>query len=514
VPREWPMITALMLFAALLRVPSLAQPFDNDSGSFAYHARLITRGEPLYGTHHPAHHLPAVYYTFAAAFAALGDSVGSVKLVLIVWTMITTALVYRLGALASGETCGFLAAMFYALLSSHVGLYGSTAEIELFANLPRTAAVLTVVYLVSRGAYPHWFLTVGLCGAAAFLFKPVYLAPLGAAAAVLLLDAWRTRATGRPLRTMITRGVWVGIGFLVGVAPVVLYFASVGLLARLLLVFAVGQEYVRFMNAMALGYPYVVLLPLLGLGRSNALLLILGLCGAVRLAVDMLARRIRAMAVPVPILGVLVWFLLSFVESGISRVFFLHYYLVIVPPLAILAAWFLVRVRRDIKRFAQVPARVVNAGLVVLVAAVLVNNTLPLNWAYYSTYIAYKLGQPYEQFLTRGWSFKNMGSEFLQVQQLASYIREHTQPDDRVYCWSGHVELYYLADRRCSIDMIWPKDLESRGGRGDVFDPRTRYVIVDEIEGMPRPEWLYAGLGKDFVLETTMHGQEVYRRLD
>jgi hypothetical protein len=50
-------VLALSVVVAALRLPSLELPSDNDSGSFAYRARLIARGEPLYGTHHTAHQL-------------------------------------------------------------------------------------------------------------------------------------------------------------------------------------------------------------------------------------------------------------------------------------------------------------------------------------------------------------------------------------------------------------------------------------------------------------------------
>jgi len=94
---------ALALLVILLRTPSLEQPFHNDCGAIAYHARLILRGEPLYGTHHPAHHTPAVYYAYALAFLLLGDSVLAVKLLLVVWIYATAYLMFRLGGPAAGH---------------------------------------------------------------------------------------------------------------------------------------------------------------------------------------------------------------------------------------------------------------------------------------------------------------------------------------------------------------------------------------------------------------------------
>ena len=56
--RFW--LLGVLLLAILLRIPSLDMLIDNDGGARAYHARLILAGEPLYGTHHTGHHMPAI----------------------------------------------------------------------------------------------------------------------------------------------------------------------------------------------------------------------------------------------------------------------------------------------------------------------------------------------------------------------------------------------------------------------------------------------------------------------
>ena len=98
----------LAILVLLLRAPSLEQPFGNDEGANAYHARLISRGEPLYGSHHPAHQLPGIYYTYALAFKLLGDTLWAVKFFLILVTIVSAYLLYRLGDLALGKGTGIL----------------------------------------------------------------------------------------------------------------------------------------------------------------------------------------------------------------------------------------------------------------------------------------------------------------------------------------------------------------------------------------------------------------------
>lgn len=512
--REWLVVLALSLTITLLRLPSLEQPFDNDSGANAYHARLIVRGEPLYGTHHPAHHMPAVYYVYALAFLVFGDSVWAVKLFLIPWTIVTAYLLYQLGVLLTDRTTGLLAAIFYAILSSHVFLFGSTAEIELFANLPRLAAVLVLLHLITKPAATWKFVFVGLLSAAAFLFKAIYLSPLAMAGLVLLADLWRTRTMPGAWRTTVMRGFWVGLGFIAGLFPVVAYFGLLGLLPRFLLVFTLGQGYVGFRQSASMAQQYWPLYPLLGLAINNAALLIFSLAGMVAAITGQLWRsRARRSEAAATIFLIAVWYILSFVEAGITRVLFLHYYLLTLPPLTLLAAWFLLKLYRDV-RHRQPANRLAAAGLLALSLTITLYLSVRQNFDYYFLYARYKLGKgTFQDFVVDGWSTQ-IGAEFVRVQELADFVQAHTHPSDYVYYWSGGVQLYYQADRRCPTDTIWPLYVEATGPYQRIFGPQTKYVILGESNSIPRPDWLYAELVEKYTLETVIHGQEIYRRID
>lgn len=72
----------------------------------------------LYGSHHTGHHLPAIYYTYAAALAPFGDSGLSIPLLLLLWTIPAVYLLYRLGLLVLDRPAAGLAALFYAVLTA------------------------------------------------------------------------------------------------------------------------------------------------------------------------------------------------------------------------------------------------------------------------------------------------------------------------------------------------------------------------------------------------------------
>lgn len=509
--REWVIVVVLSLLVILLRWPSLEQPFDNDSGANAYHARLIVRGEPLYGTHHPAHHMPAVYYAYALAFLLLGDSLWAVKFLLILWTIATVYLLYRLGTLLVDRAMGLLAAVFCAMLSAHILMAGTSAEIELFANLPRIAAILVLIHLTTRDATAWRFAFVGVLSAAAFLFKAVYLSPLAMAGFVLLVELWQNRSTIGAWQATMMRGFWVGVGFAAGLLTVVAYFGVLGLLPRFLLVFTLGQEYVG-LRSISEGSQYSLLYPLAGLAVNNSALLTFSLAALLIIAMNQLQRhRSQRNEQWSMVSYVAVWYILSFIEAGINRASFTHYCLLIVPPLALLAAWLSLKIYHDVQ--VRVTNRFVAPLLLLVLLATPLFISIEQNFPYYYHYVRYKLRlEAYQDFLLNGWPAE--GEKLVPVQELADYLQRHTSTTDYIYYWSELVQLYYQADRRCPIDMIWPLYAEATGSYQRIFVPQTKYIIVSESNSMPHPDWLYTELAEKYTLEKAIRDQQVFLRTD
>ena len=99
----------------------------------------------------------------------------------------------------------------------------------------------------------------------------------------------------------------------------------------------------------------------------------------------------------------------------------------------------------------------------------------------------------------------------LQVSEIADYDKSHTEPDDRIYYWGDAVQLYYLADRRCANENIWPYYAGAYHPREDLFGLRTTYMIVDGKISDEMPVWMADLLAKSYILETTILGEGIYR---
>ena len=510
--RQWVVLAMLGVVVLLVRLPSLDLPFSNDGGAQAYHARLIVQGEPLYSTHHTGHHLPGVYYTYALAFWLFGDSTWSVKLMIFLWVLGTVYVIYALGNLIAGMGVGALAAVFYALLSAQVFLMGPSAEMELLANLPRTAAILIILQLALQqfgGQYQIglWWrlMLVGILSGIAFLFKAIYLSSLVIVGCVLLMHLWQNRTMPGIWRRTIAYGLWVALGFSLVLVSVALYFIGLGLWPRLVLVFTIGQEYVSHRNANARSDYAALLFPVFALIRANVLLLILGLMAMMMYA---LSKGKRSTG----LLYIIIWFALSYAETMVTRVFFTHYYLLILPPLSLLAGWMSIKIYGDLKRGqpAKLPVAPVILAVVVGLSSLL---SIGQDFDYYVSYLKYKLGQgTYEDFIVSGYPVTSLNT--IRTEKLAAYLQARTTDQDYIYYWSGYTELYYLANRRCPVDIIWPIYAGATGSYQRIFNPQTRYVILGESNNIPRPDWLYEEVARAYTLETIIDEQEVYRRLD
>ena len=89
----------------------------------------------------------------------------------------------------------------------------------------------------------------------------------------------------------------------------------------------------------------------------------------------------------------------------------------------------------------------------------------------------------------------------------------HTKYQRKDSYWSGDVQIYYLADRRCPIDTLFPSQIELTEPHQRIFVPQTKYIIVGDSYMVTRPDWLYPELAENgYELETIIEGQEIYRR--
>lgn len=486
----------LALVVVVLRLPSLNLLLDTDSSVNAFFARQMLHGELLYGKFHPAHHLPGIYYTFMVAFKLFGDNPVAPKLLLVVFMLASTWLIFLIGRTFFNDLTGLLGAFFYILTSSQLYLAGMTAEMEHFANLPLIATMFLFLILLRKNAHAVQFIWVGLLGAICVLYKITFVGSLAAVGISMLIWAWLEKSQPGGGKKLFPHFSLTAIGFMLPLAFVGGYFASMGLWQRLMLVFTLGFNYVNDTSLIVV-FPKPFGFPLFMVAMNNITLLVFGLFGAYRLI-----RRTFPLRTPENLtdLTLVLWLIISFALAGFRGGGFPHYPLISIPPLALMGG---IEISSNYQRWQSTSSKKqawLGAGL--MTALIFIN----FLWRNYDLYRQYIPNQPGQE----------TAYQAVQDHQDAvfDYIKLHTTPDDFIYVWSINLQLYYYADRLPPIDILWPSYISATGRPPErIFNQRTKYIVVDDIKIFSRPQWLLDELKQNYHLETVINGMEIYRRV-
>ncbi|MFD5078587.1 ArnT family glycosyltransferase [Streptomyces sp. NPDC058371] len=368
--RLLPLLAAL---AAVTRVPSFARPLWNpDEGYLAVQARLLANGGELYGTvvdRKP----PLVPWLYEAAFAVSGSgSLTSVRVLAVVAQLLTAALLASLARRRWGDGAGRTAGVLYLLVS--VGLNPEDAQAASFEvfMLPFTALAM---WCADRRRWR----AAGAAVAFAFLAKQTGGAVLVPVAWLL----WRSREPG---------ALRLAVG---AVLPV---------LAAALLTDPSGFVFWTVTGSGAYASFTGSELHVLTRGLTNTVILAVACAG-------LLPPVVRVLRIARTGSGDLwLWLGSSAAAVLLGFHFFGHYYLQLIPPVALLATAALQILPRE---------RLVKAVLTSVCCCTL--------------FLAWGLLAP--------------RSDLTHAQRLADTMARRTDPGDRVLVWGIHPETYWLADR-------------------------------------------------------------------
>jgi 4-amino-4-deoxy-L-arabinose transferase-like glycosyltransferase len=401
-------LLALAAVTVVLRAPSFVYPImDIDEGSYAAIAcRMLTGGLPYRDG--VENKFPAIFYLYTAVFGLFGRydmrAVHAVAALAALGTAvaagaIAATLVRRRGADESAARRAFrLAAILYAVFSTTYEPKLLAANTELFAVLPASLAVL--VYLRGRER-PGAFVATGALAACALLFKQV----AGLLLVALAADRLIRGLLRRDLRRSVTDLILLGLGAAGVAGAVAAVFWCQGILGDALF-WSWTYIFHHYMPAAAASGGFVARLFKCFLPFALAIspLLFLG-------------RRVRWRG------GALVVWLWLVAMTGAALIggrMYGHYFLLTVPPLAVLAGvggaeWLTTASTGERRRLAAVVATMAAGFLVV------------------------------------AWLFRGATDSWLTLnpdyRKASAYVRARTQPDDRLFVWGWFPALYVDADR-------------------------------------------------------------------
>ncbi len=360
-PRRWPGVAGLLLVLAFalwwrchtigptvesrlgLRlwpvVAGAAEPLDCDECIYGYIGKRIVRGDVLYRDL-TENKPPLGYWIYSLAEAIGGATETTIRLMPVPMVLLTATLIWWIARRLSGSPSAFVAAFLYVLMSTDPFVYGNGANMEHFLNLFATAGLACLVAWWPGGPR-RWLVLAGASLAAASLVKQV-----GAASLVVGLGAIAIRGRGRPTVILMD-----SLALLVGFA--VPWLVSLGALVAQGAGPAALDDIVRYGGALATDtppepkeYPFLVRFVVGNTDPEGRLPWPFGrTLGRAWWA----AGAWPSWGVSVPALLwaaisrgdarrrlVAAWAVSAWVQVAMPRLFWQHYYLLAVPPSALL----------------------------------------------------------------------------------------------------------------------------------------------------------------------------------
>src|SRR5581483_7217999 len=384
------------LLIAVLHIPSFAHRLlDGDEAVYGGIAALVNQGQTLYADGGVDNKPPGIFWVYALTFDVFGRyQMTAIHAVELVAVLATCAVLAAIGWTVACPRAGLLAALLYGALTASGNPRLLAANTEVFMVLPLSAAFL----LLLRREW-FWAAVLMVAGGA---FKQV------AAVDVLLLPVALAVLEPRETRRRSALVFTGGIGAALAIGAV-----AIALTASL-------PDFWRWTVESLTGYASGNWAPAnLWARAQGSLVPFVASAAFAWIAALAVATRWRALSAPEKV--AVAWLVLSFVGAMAAGHLAWHYFIQVMPPLALLAALNLERALNWERRRAV--AALAIAGV-----------AIPAVY-----WFAFDLGADP---LTYDWS-----TAPAQHEQVATYMSAHTGPDDRVFVWGVWAALYVESDR-------------------------------------------------------------------
>src|SRR5438093_7419871 len=313
----------IILLTVAIRLPSLLHPQPIDSEAmYSVVANEIVDGDRPYADA-VERKPPLLFWTYAAVFTIAGKfNWKALHIFALVWTLCSMAGLYVIGCELFDLNTGLIAALSYSVFQPWWIWKNLSFDGEMLMNLPIIWAWAIAFRVPSSRLRPELFAAGTLLGAAFLLKQPAAIAavPLGM---YLLLPSYRASRSLTPPNSII-QATMLGAGFCATLSLVAIVLWKQGILHEAF-----------YWTIAAHDVPHVFWQK----GIENTLIflmaclpLIIGAVMSCRYKAEIWSRRT---AERTALLGLLV---ASAIGAAAGARFYLHYYIQLIPPLALLAA--------------------------------------------------------------------------------------------------------------------------------------------------------------------------------
>lgn len=435
-PTHWPVLAGLSLLVIvtfLLRLRLVDLPLERDEGEYAYGGQLLLQGIVPWSTGLLYNmKLPGTYAMYALGMALLGQTIPAIKLLLLATDAVCTVLLWTILARLMNVRAALVGAIAYSVLILGSPVLGTAAHATHFVNLWALFGFLLLVCgAPSQRAAWAWLLGGGVALGMSVLMKQSGATnALFAAAALLVYDlrarARWTRVLARQIvlnvGVILPYAVTVGIVYQQGVAETFWFWTI---------------DYLRaYGGKLSLADAIDNLRRAIGAFMAVEWLLMLLVIAGV------LTAFVRVRRDPTS------WLLVGLVIAsavGVSAGFHFrpHYFVAAVPVMAGLVAYLFTRRPRFLPgRPEREQWQVLWAVLVFAVAqAIYTQRGMLFRDGHYA--VLEQLYAPVQH------------DAFMAAVVASDYVRQHTDPDDRILAYGNEPELLFYAQRRNAVGYIY-----------------------------------------------------------
>jgi 4-amino-4-deoxy-L-arabinose transferase-like glycosyltransferase len=435
----------IILLTVVIRLPSLMHPraIDSEAMYSVVADEIVDGGRPYADA--VERKPPLLFWTYAAIFKVTGKfNWMALHFVAVVWTLCAMAGLYAIGSELFDFNTGLIAALFYSVFQPWWTWKNLSFDGEMLMNLPIIWAWTIAFRRSASRVRPELFPAGALLGAAFLLKQPAAIAavPLGV---YLLLPSYRASRNLTPTNSII-QATMLTLGFFVALGSVAIILWKQGIL-----------DDAFYWTIADHDVPHVFWHK----GMVNTLTF-LGACLPLMIGSIMSCRDKSGIwsgktAERTALLGLLA---ASAIGSAAGARFYAHYYVQLIPPLALLAAPY----------YARLWSRTI----------------LPLHWILRPKVTYAWLALTVVAFSIRHWT--GLAPQRVPF-EAGRYLLTHSAPADRIFVWGQSSEIYLDSHRRPACRYI-------------TTFPLTGYVFGGPIPGLDTSNRILPGawttLQRDF----------------
>ena len=489
--KEVVFVLCIILFAGLIRIPSLTQPLGPDQGIMSVIGEGILQGGLPYRDYWEMAS-PAIFFTYALMFKTFGVSMTAIPITDILVSMLTTFLIFILASSIYERKAGYISALLFAFFSNGVrlgmhaggdiafGTFWYIAQRETFM-LPLIVASFYFIITSERREKKFWRLILsGFLAGLTFVYKfPSLL--IFVCLLLYLNGSFLLTKVQRPWKSLLSKNFTLISGFVLALIPFTLFFSIKGAMNEMTdVIFKYVYSVYGQLEHNYLGIIKMGLIRTLFIAKENFILWIFFISSSIYIITNYRIKENLLMVL---------WGLTSVLFIISHREFFGYHYLLVLPPFSILAGYGIVKALGPHFNLRQIFT--VELGKAFIIFTVLANLVFftTLNYMHYTKFYYYLTGkitkESYYDFFS---AYPKHDYSFPADYKVAQYISNRTDTNDRIYALGGiESVIYFLTKRRSPSRFIFSWIIFSHThGRVKQAEAYRRELLVDLKSKTPK----------------------------